>query len=337
MLCHHQEPPQTMNTRGLTHLLVLDTSNTGEWKTLYQPEEIEAAMHTQCQAHFKQAHGSPYMVPPLTDLLGTDSITELGNQLLQGTANIDTLQVGPHTKLLLKQHCRKYPRYKDIPLPLQFEELMQGFKKWLERTSTSWSGHHLGTYKSLLKDFPPPKQKNEPAPDKADDDCPYGINVMEAIFQMLCMAVKHMHMFNWWKIIWNLFLEKILGKPYINKLCSLHIVETDYNLLLKWNSSLGFMCRAEDNLQLTESQGDGRKGHSAIDLAVVMYDYICINKEEAINIELDAEACFNMMVELCQNLACLSHGADPLYIRLHAQTQRAQRYYIKHAYGISEV
>ncbi len=36
-------------------------------------------------------------------------------------------------------------------------------------------------------------------------------------------------------------------------------------------------------------------------------------------------------------MACLSHGADPLYIRLHAQTQRAQRYYIKHAYGISEV
>jgi len=117
-------------------------------------------------------------------------------------------------------------------------------------------------------------------------------------------------------------------------------VEADYNLLLKWNSSLGFMRCAEDNLQLTDSQGGGRKGRSAIDLAVkkaVTYDYIRINKEEAINIELDAEACFNMMVELCQNLACLSHGADPLYIRLHAQTQRAQRYYIKHAYGISEI
>jgi len=49
------------------------------------------------------------------------------------------------------------------------------------------------------------------------------------------------------------------------------------------------------------------------------------------------EACFNMMVELCQNMACLSHGADPLYIWLHAKTQRAQHYYIKHAYGISEV
>jgi len=157
---------------------------------------------------------------------------------------------------------------------------------------------------------------------------------------MLCMAIKHTHTFDRWKTIWNLFLEKIPGTPYVNKLRALHIVEADYNLLLKWNSSLGFMHRAEDNLQLTNSQCGGRKGRSTIDLAikkVVTYEYICINKETAINIELDAEACFDMMVELCQNLACLSHGAGPLYIRLHAKTQQAQRYYIKHAYGISEV
>jgi len=76
---------------------------------------------------------------------------------------------------------------------------MQGIWKWPERTSTSPSGRHLGTYKSLLKDFPPPKQKDKP--DKQteqpnDDARPYGINVMEAIFQMLCMAIKHTHTFD---------------------------------------------------------------------------------------------------------------------------------------------
>jgi len=52
-------------------------------------------MHTQCQHHFKQAHGSPYTVPPLSDLLGTNSLTEFGDALLQGTTNLDTLQVSP--------------------------------------------------------------------------------------------------------------------------------------------------------------------------------------------------------------------------------------------------
>jgi len=80
---------------------------------------------------------------------------------------------------------------------------------------------------------------------------------------------------------------------------------------------MGFMKCTEDNQQLMDSQGGGRRGRSAIDLTVkkaVTYNYIQINKEEAINIKLDAEACFDMMVEQCQNLACLSHGADPLYI-----------------------
>jgi len=145
---------------------------------------------------------------------------------------------------------------------------MQEFKKWWERMSTLPSGRHLGTDKSLLKDFPPPKKKQEPAEQIYDNDCPYGINVMEAIFQMLCMAIKLMHTYDCWRTIWNLFLEKIPGTPYINKLHALHIVGADYNLLLKWNSLLRFMKCAEDNLQLTDSQGRGRKGHSAIDLAV---------------------------------------------------------------------
>jgi len=184
---------------GLTHLLVPESTNEGQWKTLYQPEEIETAMHTQCQNHFQQAHGSSYTVPPLTDLLGTDSLTKFGEQLLQGTANLDVLQVSMHTKLLLNQHGRKYPKYKSTHLPLRFEELMQGIWKWLERMSTSPSGCHLGTYKSLLKDFPPPKQKHKPnkqTKQPVDNAQPYRINVMEAIFQMLCMAIKHTHTFD---------------------------------------------------------------------------------------------------------------------------------------------
>jgi len=86
---------------GLTHLLVPYPNNPGKWKTLYQLEELEAAMHTQCQQHFSQAHGSPYMVPPLSDWLGTSSLTKFFTQLLQGTTNLDTLQVSQHTKLLL--------------------------------------------------------------------------------------------------------------------------------------------------------------------------------------------------------------------------------------------
>jgi len=55
-----------------------------------------------------------------------------------------------------------------------------------------------------------------------------------------------------------------------------------------------------------------------------------------LNLNLNALACFNLMVEACQNLSCLSHSADPCYIKLHAQTHKHTKYYPKHAYGVSE-
>jgi len=56
----------------------------------------------------------------------------------------------------------------------------------------------------------------------------------------------------------------------------------------------------------------------------------------AANFEYDLQHCFDNMNEACQNLSCRQHGADPRYIKLHAQTQRSFRYFVKHAYGISK-
>jgi len=49
----------------------------------------------------------------------------------------------------------------------------------------------------------------------------------------------------------------------------------------------------------------------------------------------DAAACFDCMIEAPNNLACLQHGADPQYIKLHAQTQKELRYHLKHKYRVS--
>jgi len=41
------------------------------------------------------------------------------------------------------------------------------------------------------------------------------------------------------------------------------------------------------------------------------------------------------MIEAPNNLACLQHGADPQYIKLHTQTQKELRYDLKHKYRVS--
>jgi len=116
-------------------------------------------------------------------------------------------------------------------------------------------------------------------------------------------------------------------------------MEADWNLLLKWFSSQGFFKAAETNDILVNNQGGGRQGCSAIELAckkVISFDFIRTTRTEAINIENDAEACFDLMVEACHSLSCLCYGADPAYVKLHAQTQRATQYHVKHSHGISK-
>ncbi len=51
---------------------------------------------------------------------------------------------------------------------------------------------------------------------------------------------------------------------------------------------------------------------------------------------LDACWCFDLMVEVCHNMACRRHGAADDYLRLHAQTHRSLKYYVRYKYGVSE-
>jgi len=51
---------------------------------------------------------------------------------------------------------------------------------------------------------------------------------------------------------------------------------------------------------------------------------------------LDARWCFDLMVKVCHNMACRRQGAADDYLRLHAQTHRLTKYYVRHKYGVSE-
>jgi len=153
------------------------------------------------------------------------------------------------------------------------------------------------------------------------------------------LAIKHTFPYeHWWKV-WNMFLKKELGNPRIGKLRTLHIFKVDYNLLLKWYSSMGFLPQAELHGRLHDSQGGGCPGWSAIDLAckkIVLYNHIRITRSTAIDLSKDIAKCFDQMIEACMNLSCRQQGADPKYLQLHGAMQQHMRYYIKHTTRILE-
>jgi len=104
-----------------------------------------------------------------------------------------------------------------------------------------------------------------------------------------------MHTFQRWHVIWNMYLKKDLGKPKLTCLWTIHLMEANYNLILKWYAAQGFFQQSKKYCRLADKQGGSHQGHSAIDLAckkVVIYDIFCITKDEAIDVGNDAAACF---------------------------------------------
>jgi len=165
-----------------------------------------------------------------------------------------------------------------------------------------------------------------------------GRDILFAIFDIMLLAIRHKYPLQCWKTVWTLFIKKELSNPHLDRLHCIMIFEANWQLLLKWHSSYGFLPKTKEAGTLRYAQGGGRKGHSAIDQAaqqIVETEITHLHQQTAINLYLDLRQCFDMMVEACHNLACRRHGADDAYLRLHAKTHQAMKYYVRHKFGIS--
>jgi len=178
---------------------------------------MEDLVLQQHRKHFSQAHGTIFTQEPLRSLINNECTSEYAQQILAGTATFEQLPVDEQTKALLRHLKSKINPTETSSHPLDTEALIQGFKKWPERTTTSPSGRHLGIYKSLAKHFPPPKEKHHEQNNPADTHPIQGGNdVLKMIIWMMELAVTHTHTYERWKMIWTLLLEKDMGNPQID-------------------------------------------------------------------------------------------------------------------------
>jgi len=133
----------------------------------------------------------------LQNLINDKCTSKYAQQILAGTANIDELPVEDYTKALLNHLTTKVPPSENPQLPLDHKVLIQGFKLWPERTSTSPSSQHLGIYKSLAKHFPLPKDKTEENPQPEPlNPLQSGNDMLKSIIMMMELAVTHTHTYD---------------------------------------------------------------------------------------------------------------------------------------------
>jgi len=80
---------------------------------------------------------------------------------------------------------------------------------------------------------------------------------MHLVFHLLQLAVKHTHTYQQWTKIWKMYIKKDTGSPKVNWLQTLHLVETDLNLLLKWFAPHGYYKCSKQHGCLHDVQGRG--------------------------------------------------------------------------------
>ncbi len=178
----------------------------------------------------------------------------------------------------------------------------------------------------LAKHFPPPKDANQTdiSPETADP-LQSGNDVLKLIIMMMELAITHTHTYDHCKTIWTLLLEKDPGNPQIDQLRTIHLYKADYNLLLKWFSSKGFILHSEKAQRINDNQGGGHAGRSAIDLAitkVLSYGVADTLWLQVTIIDNDATACFDCMIESQQPSMLATWSQPKVHTTSHPNTMR---------------
>jgi len=140
--------------------LVTTTTADGTKQPLLDKTELEDTLLEYSRTHFAQAEGSPFTKEPLSHLLQYDGLTTFGNYITHGKQIPDFYNFDEPTVALLTNLKQKVTSDDTQQIMLNYDSLLQGIKKWPEKTTTSPSGQHLGIYKTLGKHVCENKKRN---------------------------------------------------------------------------------------------------------------------------------------------------------------------------------
>jgi len=84
-------------------------------------------------------------------LLGKDSFTKFGNELLQDTVDLENLGLTSLQKIYFKEVKKQLGSLQSqLSYTISIKEMINRFKKWREQTPTSPCSRHLRHYNALL-------------------------------------------------------------------------------------------------------------------------------------------------------------------------------------------
>jgi hypothetical protein len=310
------------NNGGLTHII-----NEKE-ELVLDPAEMYTQLLERNAAHFSQADGTPFTRPAMTDLFGKYGTNKMSKLLLDGGMDLENQSIPDAWRAILLQLKRLTPEG-SIPYHISGKDVENINRKWRESTSTSPSGLHLGHQKALLR--------FENRHDK--DEGKLSTRMFNLTAAYLNVAIEYGIVYERWETVINALIEKIPGVPLIHKLRVIHLIESDFNLLIGILFGRRMMQKGEELGAFGHDQDGCRSDRKSTDTLLdklLRYSVGRLTLTDYATFDNDAKSCFDRIVMLPASLIAQRLGMDPKVCKLFIKTLRTVRYYVKTQMGISD-
>jgi ribonuclease HI len=299
-------------------------------KTITDPEIYNEKLINRNIDHFGQAKDTPFAMHPIQrwfEYEGTNST--IVNLINNGEIPAEVQNYPLYVKEII-QKLADGNNVQELNDNITFEEYINGFKKWNERTTTSPSGRHLGHYKILtrLSVF-----------DENNNNINLSQEILKVYYYIAILTAKLGRSLTRWCKVTTCMIEKIKGVTRIDKLRVIHLYEADYNLLLKIVWSRKGVWNAHSKNVLYDGQAGSRPGRRAIEVVVrkeMKYLYSRLTRTPLATLDNDAKSCFDRI--MCNlGMAVSGYFGIPLCFRkMQATTLKNTVFRLRTAMGDSQ-
>ena len=118
---------------SISYVIKGSEEDPNQQEIIHDPQELERLLLDRNHTHFGQAEGTPPTDPALQDLLD-HGYSDYSDKILEGTADIENVPCPQLKRLFQYLSTNNLP---PISCKVTAEDLIEGYSKWNERTSTS--------------------------------------------------------------------------------------------------------------------------------------------------------------------------------------------------------
>ena len=295
---------------------------------LVTTEEMEEALIPHTVKRFRQHHETPFGTGARRAGLGMDCTSEDAKALLNGTYDRELDHLTDEARCWLQQLQRKPFAAKPdgvISSTIEGDEWIAGWSKMRESTASAPGGHY-GHYKTAAVVAKLDEKHQDYFPELA-----------ATYAAMTSLPLKHGFAPKRWCSCIDAILEKIPGRPIIEKLRIIMLYEADFNFALKliWGKRL--VRHAESNLALgSENHGSrpGRKCTDALLEKLLIYEHARLTRTSLITVDNDAKSCYDRIIKSLAMIACMAVGLPLAAAMMHNLTHHLMKHRIKSRHGL---